>query len=133
VLAAEWGVGQVLWSIIWFSLFFIWIYLAITVFADIFKSHDLGGVAKFLWVAFVIVMPYLGVFAYLIARGRTMGDRLTAAGPTVDPAQRAYLREVDGTVPSPSGELERLVDLRASGAIDDGEYQRLKQRVVVGA
>ena len=132
MLAAEWGVGQVLWSIIWFSLFFIWIYLAITVFADIFKSHDLGGVAKFLWVAFVIVMPYLGVFAYLIARGRTMGDRLTAGGPTVDPAQRAYLREVDGTVPSPSDELERLVDLRASGAIDDGEYQRLKQRVVVG-
>ena len=66
----------------------------------------------------MIVLPYLGVFAYLIARGRTMGDRLTARGPTVDPAQRAYVREVEGSMPSPSLELERLVDLRASGAID---------------
>ena len=69
MLADEWHVGQVFWSMLWFTLFFIWIWLLIVVFADIFRSHDLGGFAKFLWVVFVIVLPYLGVFVYLIARG----------------------------------------------------------------
>ena len=54
MLADEWHVGQVFWSLLWFTLFFIWIWLLIVVFADIFRSHDLGGFAKFLWVVFVI-------------------------------------------------------------------------------
>ena len=62
MLASEWGTGQVFWSILWFTCFFIWIYLLIVVFSDIFRSHDLGGFAKFLWVIFVIFLPYLGVF-----------------------------------------------------------------------
>ena len=71
---AEWGVGQLFWSMLWFFLFFIWIWLLIMVFADIFRSHDLGGFAKALWVIFVIVVPFLGVFVYLIARGHKMSE-----------------------------------------------------------
>ncbi len=67
MLGDEWGVGQVFWSFVWFTLFFIWIWLLITVFADIFRSPDLSGVAKFLWVAFVVIFPYLGVFVYFVA------------------------------------------------------------------
>jgi hypothetical protein len=130
VFAAEWGVGQVLWSIIWFTLFFIWIWLLITVFADIFKSHDLSGVAKFLWVAFVILAPYLGVFVYLIARGHTMARHATEEAQAMDAAQRAYIQEAAGTVSSPTAELERLADLRSSGAIDQSEFDRLKAKVV---
>ena len=74
VLAAEWGTGQVFWSMMWFFIFFIWIYLLIMVFADIFRSHDLSGIAKTLWVIFVILVPYLGVFVYLIARGHKMQE-----------------------------------------------------------
>ena len=72
-VAAEWGSGQVFWSMLWFFLFFIWIWLLITVFADLFRSHDLSGWGKALWCIFVIVVPYLGVFVYLIARGDEMG------------------------------------------------------------
>ena len=75
MVLAEWSVGQVLWSMIWFFLFFIWIWILITVFIDIFRSHDLGGWAKALWVIFVIVFPFLGVFVYLIVRGGGMAKR----------------------------------------------------------
>ena len=68
-MLAAWQVGEVFWSMLWFTLFFIWIWLLISVFADIFRSDDLGGWGKALWSLFVIVLPYLGVFVYLIARG----------------------------------------------------------------
>ena len=89
VLADDFGTGQVLWSMLWFFMFFIWIWLLITVFADIFRSHDMGGVAKFLWVVFVIFIPYLGVFVYLIARGHKMHEHAIEAAQAQDAAARA--------------------------------------------
>ena len=131
MLAAEWGTGQVLWSIVWFTLFFIWIWLLITVFADIFRSQDLSGVAKFLWVMFVIFLPYLGVFVYLIARGHKMHEHAVEQATAIDAAQRAYIRDAVGAAPSsPSDELARLAQLRADGTIDEAEFQRLKAQVV---
>jgi hypothetical protein len=100
VIASEFGTGQVFWSMVWFVVFFIWIWLLITVFADIFRSPDLGGFAKAMWVLFVIVVPYLGVFVYLIARGNKMH------------------------------ELARLDDMHKRGVIGDAEYQQLKADVV---
>src|SRR5215475_5908492 len=73
--AGQFGTGQVFLSMLWFFLFLIWICLLVVVFADIFRSHDLGGWAKALWTLFVIVVPYLGVFVYLIARGGKMSER----------------------------------------------------------
>jgi hypothetical protein len=130
MLAAEWGVGQVLWSIIWFTMFFIWIWLLITVFADIFRSHDMGGFAKFLWVVFVIFLPFLGVFVYLIARGHKMSEHAVRDAQAMDAAQRAYIRDAAGSASSPSEELARLADLKAKGVIDDAEFQRMKAKVV---
>ena len=83
-LAAEFGTGQVFLSMLWFFLFFIWIWILITVFADLFRSHDLSGWAKAAWVIFVIILPYLGVFVYLIARGHKMHEHAAerrAGGP----------------------------------------------------
>src|SRR3954466_8271811 len=74
VTALEYSPGDVFLSMLWFFLFFIWIWLLITVFADIFRSDDLSGWGKALWTILVIVLPYLGVFAYLIARGKKMGE-----------------------------------------------------------
>ena len=74
MIATEWGTGQVFWSFLWFFLFFIWIWLLIVVFGDIFRSHDLSGWAKALWIIFIIIVPYLGVFVYLIARGHKMQE-----------------------------------------------------------
>jgi ABC-type multidrug transport system fused ATPase/permease subunit len=89
---ASFGTGQVFLSMLYFFLFFIWIWLLITVFGDIFRSHDMGGLAKTLWVIFVIVVPYLGVFIYLIARGGKMSEHALAAAQAQDEAQRAYIR-----------------------------------------
>ena len=69
MILAEWQVGQVVWSMLWFSLFFLWIWVVITVFVDIIRSADLSSLAKALWTLFVIFFPLLGVIAYLIVRG----------------------------------------------------------------
>src|SRR6476646_1678411 len=92
MLANEFGTGQVFLSMLWFFLFIIWIWLLIAVFSDIFRSHDMGGFAKFLWVIFVIFLPYLGVFVYLIARGHKMSEHAMEAAKANDAAARAYIQ-----------------------------------------
>ena len=126
MILAEWHVGEAVWAMLWFTLFFIWIWLLIVVFADIFRSHDLGGFAKFLWVLFVIVVPYLGVFVYLIARGHKMSEHAEEEARAQDAAARAYIQDVAGTSTSAADELSRLADLKAQGVIDEAEFQRLK-------
>src|SRR5512134_296826 len=122
VLAAEWGTGQGFWSMLWFFLFFIWIWLLIMVFADIFRSHDLGGVAKAIWVIFVILVPYLGVFVYLIARGHKMGEHAAQDAARQDVATRQYIQSVTAAS-SPAEEIAKLADLKAAGTITDAEYE----------
>jgi hypothetical protein len=130
-LAADWGSGQVLLSMLWFFLFFVWIWLLIVVFADIFRSPDMGGWSKALWTIFVIVMPYLGVFVYLIARGHKMGEHAAQQAQAQDAAFRAYVKDAAGNgSSSPAAELDRLADLKARGVIDDAEFNRLKAKVV---
>ena len=73
-LAAEFGTGQVFWSILWFFLFFVWIMLIFTIFGDIIRSDDMGGVAKAIWSIFIIFLPFLGIFMYLIIRGNKIPD-----------------------------------------------------------
>ena len=93
VVASDWGTGQVFLEMLYFFLFIIWIWLLIIVFADIFRSHDMGGFAKAIWVIFVIILPYLGVFVYLIARGHKMAEHAqqAAASPerSVHPSRPA--------------------------------------------
>lgn len=129
-MIAVFGVGQVLWSIMWFFLFFVWIMLLLQVFGDIFSSDDLGGVAKFLWVLFVIITPYLGAFVYLIVRGGKMTERQVRAAQAQDAAARQYIAEAAGTQTSPSAELARLAELRDKGVIDANEFATLKAKVL---
>ena len=96
MLGADFGSGQVLWSMLWFFLFFIWIWILITVFADIFRSHDLSGWAKAIWVIFVIFVPYLGVFVYLIARGHKMSEHALEAARRRTPRPRQYIQRRGG-------------------------------------
>lgn len=124
---AEWQVGQVLWSTVWITLFLLWILLVIRVFADIFRSRDMSGVMKVLWMIFVVAMPYLGVFAYVIVRGRSMTERDIEAAQAQEAALQSYIRQAAGGAGGGRvAELERLAALRAQGAIDDAEFERLK-------
>ena len=121
-LAAEFGTGQVFWSFLWFFLFFIWIWLLIIVFADIFRSHDMNGWVKAIWVLFVIVMPYLGVFVYLIARGHKMSEHAIADAQAQDEAARAYIRDAASSPQGVASELEKLAALRDSGVLTPQEF-----------
>ena len=132
MLASEFGTGQVLWSFIWFTMFFIWIWLLIMVFSDIFRSHDLSGVSKFFWIFFVILLPYLGVFVYLIARGHKMGEHAVADAQARDEAAQAYIRNTVGASagPSTAEELTKLAALRDSGVIDENEFAAQKAKLL---
>ena len=130
ILADDFGTGQVFWSILWFTMFFIWIWLLIVVFGDIFRSRDLGGFAKAIWVIGIIIFPYLGVFIYLIARGHKMHEHALEAAKAQDEAARAYIQQAAGSAPSTADELQRLADLKERGVIDDAEFQRLKAKAL---
>ena len=129
-LLAEIGNGQILWDILWLFTFIIWFWLLITVFGDIFRDHELGGVAKTLWIIFVIVLPYLGVFVYLIARGKGMTERNMAAMANAQKAQADYIKSVAGTSGGASEELARLADLKDKGVLSDEEFQAAKAKVL---
>ena len=130
VLADGFGTGQVFWSMLWFFLFFIWIWLLIVVFADIFRSHDLSGWAKALWTIFVIVLPYLGVFVYLIARGGKMQQHAVAQVQAQDAAARQYIQTVASTAPSAADEVARLADLRDKGVLTEDEFRAAKAKAL---
>jgi Short C-terminal domain/Phospholipase_D-nuclease N-terminal len=116
-------------TILYFSLFFIWIWLLIIVFIDIFRSHDMGGFAKALWVLFVIFLPMLGVLVYLIARGGKMHER---AVEQAQQQQQAFTGYVQSVVPqeSKADQLSKLADLKDRGVISDAEFQTQKSRVL---
>jgi hypothetical protein len=129
-LIAELGSGELLWDILWIFMFLIWFWLLITVFGDIFRSHDLGGLGKTLWIIFVIVLPYLGVFVYLIARGRGMQERNIESMKAQEAATRQYVQSVAGSGASPSEEIAKLADLKAKGVLSDEEFAAAKAKIL---
>jgi hypothetical protein len=130
---AEFGSGQVFWSALWFFLIFMWIWLAITIFADIFRSDDLSGWGKAGWSIFVIFLPYLGVFTYLIARGKKMGEHAVADAKRRDDMFRGYVQDVVSTSgtggTSEVDQLAKLAALHDQGVIDDDEFAKMKAKV----
>ena len=134
ITVLEFGTGQVFWSMLWFFCFFIWIWLLIMVFSDIFRSHDMSGWVKALWIVFVIVLPYLGVLVYLIARGKEMTQHRIDDAQRMDTAQRQYIQSVAGSGggASAADEIARLADLKEKGVIDDAEFQAGKAKALAG-
>ena len=114
---------------LYFFLFVLWIWLLITVYADIFRSDDLGGTAKALWVLFVLVLPYLGVFVYLIARGGQMQERQVERATQAQQATETYIRDV-AAAPSTADELGKLAALREQGALTAEEFEVQKARLL---
>ena len=127
MLLAEFQVGQVLWSMLWFFLFFIWLMLLFQVLADIFRSDDMGGGSKALWVALVIFLPYLGVFIYLITRGDKMGARQMQMAQDQEDAFKSYVQQAAG---GSASELSALADLHTAGKITDEEFAAGKAKIL---
>ena len=129
MLAYNYPLIGVFWTMLEFFLFFIWIWLLIIVFGDIFRSHDMGGFAKALWTLFVILVPFLGVFVYLIARGGSMHERAAERAQQQDQAFQAYVQQAAATS-STADEVAKLADLKASGAITEEEFQAGKAKIL---
>ncbi len=131
MLADTYPLGGVFLTMLYFFLFFIWIWILITVFADIFRSHDLSGWAKALWCIFVIIIPFLGVFVYLIARGGKMQERQARDTAQQQQAFDAYVREAAGTSGGDvTSQLTQLADLKAQGILNDSEFEAQKAKVL---
>jgi Short C-terminal domain/Phospholipase_D-nuclease N-terminal len=130
-LESDFGTGEVFWSILWFTLFFMWIWLVIIVFSDVFRSRDLSGWAKALWTVFIVFLPYLGVLVYLIARGSKMAEHAQHAAMEQEAATRSYIQSVAGSSSgSAADEIARLADLRDKGVLSEEEFQAAKARAL---
>jgi hypothetical protein len=127
-LAADYPFLDVLWSMMIFFAFIIWIWLLITVFADIFRRRDIGGGMKAVWIIFVILLPYLGVLIYLIAEHQGMADRSTAELQAVKEQQDAYIKSVAGS--SPTDQIAQAKQLLDSGAISQAEFDSIKAKAL---
>ena len=127
--------GSFLLAMFEFFIFFAWIMCLFYVFADIFRSHDLGGVAKTLWCVFIILLPFLGVFVYLIARGSGMTTRAMEAQRQMREQQDEYVRSVVGSNGgrSSTDEIASAKKLLDEGAISQAEFEQLKARALATA
>ena len=128
MLAASYPFLDVLWSMVIFFAFIIWIWLLITVFADIFRRRDIGGGMKAVWIVFVILLPYLGVLIYLIAEHDGMADRNEAQMSKVKQQQDEYIKSVAGS--SPADQIAQAKSLLDSGAISQAEFDALKTKAL---
>lgn len=116
--------GNFLTDIFSIFIFILWFWLFITVAADLFRRHDVSGWAKVLWVILLILLPYIGIFAYLLTQHRGMAEREQARARQM----REELRHMVGF--SAADEIEKLERLKAAGTLSEEEYSRLRARVV---
>ncbi len=129
MLAYDYPLLGLFWSMFVFFLFFAWLMLLFRVFADIFRNRDMGGGGKALWSIFVILVPFLGVFVYVIAHGRDMTQRDIDAAQESDAQFRAYVQETAGSGGS-ADEIEKLAGLRDSGVITEQEFAAQKAKLL---
>lgn len=130
-LAYDFPLASAFLAMLWFFLWILWFILLFRVVVDIFRDDEMSGWAKAGWLVFCIVLPFLGVFVYVIARGKDMGRREQAQARAQQEAFDSYIRETAGDKSSVD-ELARLSEIRARGDITDEEYRRAKELVLTG-
>ncbi|SPF04847.1 SHOCT domain-containing protein [Streptomyces sp. MA5143a] len=135
-LAYDYPLLSAFWTMLVFFLWIMWFVLLFRVVVDIFRDDELSGWAKAGWLVFAIVLPFLGVFVYVVARGKNMGRREVAQARAQQQAFDSYIRETaagSGGRASSVDELTRLSEIRARGDITDDEFRRAKQLVLSGS
>lgn len=119
------------WMIFWFFLWVMWFMLLWRIIADLFGDHELSGWAKAGWTIFVCLLPFLGVFIYLIVRGKSMTDRSIQRAQANQQQFDDYVRQTAGTTSNNSAEeLSKLATLKADGVISEAEFQQAKQKIL---
>ena len=131
VLAYDYPLLGLFWTMLWVFLRVAWLFILFRVVIDIFRSHDMGGWGKALWVLFVVVVPFLGVFVYLIARGRQMTEHDVEDAKNRDAAFRSWSRTTSRFHGwRTAEELSKLADLKAKGVITDAEFEQQKAKML---
>ena len=128
MIAASYPFLDVLWTLIIIFAWVIWFWLLITVFADIFRRHDIGGGTKALWVIFVIILPFLGVLIYLIAESKGMAERNQKQVQAAQQQTDEYIRNVAGS--DPAEQIAKAKQLLDAGTISSAEFDALKQKAL---
>jgi hypothetical protein len=124
---ATYTFGQALLTVLEVALLVLWIWIAIGVVVDIFRSHDLSGWAKAAWLLLIVFLPMVGVLIYLIARGHKMSEHATRDAQQQDAAFRTYVRSAAA---SPADDIARLEDLKNRGVLSEDEFQRAKDKAL---
>ena len=128
-LASSYPILNFFWTMLLFFLLFFWIFILIQIVIDIFRSHDMGGFAKAMWLLFIIVLPFLGVLIYLIARGGSMHERQIQAAQTQQKAMNQYIQET-ASQGSTADQLAKLSDLKDKGVLSDAEFESQKAKLL---
>jgi Short C-terminal domain/Phospholipase_D-nuclease N-terminal len=129
VLAADYPFLDLMWTMLIFFFWIVWFWLLITVFSDIFRRHDLSGFGKAGWLIFTILLPYLGVFVYLIAQHDGMTKRNIERAQAQQAQFDQYVRETASSGGA-AAEIERAKGLLDSGAITQAEFEAMKQKAL---
>ena len=129
VFAADYPFLDVFWTMLVFFFWVIWIWILITVLIDLFRRHDISGWGKAAWALFVIVLPYLGVFVYLITQGGKMAERRAEEIRASQASFDSYVRETAGGS-APTEQIAKAKELLDSGAIDQAEFEALKAKAL---
>jgi|HubBroStandDraft_5_1064220.scaffolds.fasta_scaffold332639_1 hypothetical protein len=134
MLATNYPILDIFLTTLYFFIFIIWLWLLFMVFIDIFRSHDLHGWAKALWVIGIIIMPYLGVLVYLIFRGSGMHDRAAKQAALQQKAFDQYVKQAAGSPgTSTADQLSKLAGLKSQGLLTDAEFEAEKSKVLASA
>ena len=128
-LAYTYPILDLVWTMFMFFMFVLWIWLLIAVFMDIFRSPDLGGGMKAVWAFFIIILPFLGVFVYLIARGGKMHERQAQQAADQQQAFDSYVKQTAGSS-STADDLGKLADLKQKGVLTDAEFEAQKAKIL---
>ena len=129
MLAADYPFLDILWTMLIFFAWVIWFWLLITVFADLFRRHDIGGGMKTLWIIFVILLPFLGVFIYLISQGKSMAERNVKGMQAQQAQMDAHIKSVASSGGA-ADEIDKAKKLLDSGAITQAEYDAIKAKAL---
>jgi hypothetical protein len=131
VVRADVSFGDIFWSVLWFFFLFIWLMILFQILSDLFRDHPVSGVTKTLWVLFLVFLPFLAVFVYLIVRGKGMGERAAAQQQRAQQQFAGYVRNVATTAEAtPTEQIAKAKELLDTGAIDQSEFERLKAKAL---
>jgi hypothetical protein len=126
-IASSFTLGDALLTVLELALLFLWIWIAIGVVFDIFRSKDLSGWGKAAWLLLIVIIPLFGVLIYLIARGHKMSEHALDQAQEQDAMFRSYVRSAAS---SPADDIAKLDDLRSRGVISDEEFERAKAKAL---